>query len=281
MLETTMRQFIKHLHNRLRTVWIRLSIQRLAYTACQTPRHQAGRIKLRGLTIRYTDLFSCCIEYKDIFLRRIYHFETNTSHPFILDGGGCIGMSVLYFKRVYPEAKVICFEPDPDLMQVLRQNVVSNGLSEVELVQAGLAAQRGTEHFRPDGADGGKIIDSLSASRTIQTVRLSDYLDVPADFVKLNIEGQELPVLQEIEASGKFHNVRQLVLEYHGWPGGEQRLGAILELLDRNGFRYLVHDFDAESCGASKPPFHITPWTTWYCLVYAKRLNDEANSPEG
>jgi hypothetical protein len=155
----------------------------------------------------------------------------------------------------------------------LRENLLSNGISDVELVQAGLAARRGTAHFQPDGAAGGKVVNILPASRSIQTVRLSDYLNVPADFVKLNIEGQELSVLQEVEDNGKFHNVRQLVLEYHGWPVGEQRLGAILELLDRNGFRYLVHDFDAESCGTSKPPFCLTPRTTWYCLVYANRLN--------
>lgn len=111
--------------------------------------------------------------------------------------------------------------------------------------------------------------------------RISDYLNEPIDFLKLNIEGEELAVLQEAEASGRLRNVRELVLEYHGWPKGEQRLGAILELLDRQGFRYLIHDFDAESCCASKPPFHLTPQTTWFCLVYARRQDDEAGHAPG
>jgi hypothetical protein len=101
--------------------------------------------------------------------------------------------------------------------------------------------------------------------------RLSDYLDEPVDFLKLNIEGEELPVLQEAAASGRLRNVRELVLEYHGWPGKQQGLGYILNLLDSNGYRYLVHDFDSQTCGASKPPFRMTADTTWFCLVYGRR----------
>lgn len=82
-------------------------------------------------------------------------------------------------------------------------------------------------------------------------------------------------MLREVAASGKLRQVRELVLEYHGWPNGEQRLGDILNLLDRAGFRYLVHDFDAESCGSSKPPFRLSPSTTWFCLVHARRWGSE------
>jgi hypothetical protein len=152
---------------------------------------------------------------------------------------------------------------------------MNNHLRNVELIQAGLAAEVGTVSFVSDGSDGGKICGS-EAKATIRTVTLSDYLDAPVDFLKLNIEGQELSVLEEAAASGRLCNVRELVLEYHGWAGGEQRLGAILTLLDREGFRYLIHDFDAETCCATKPPFRIqiTPQANWYCLVYALKIND-------
>lgn len=247
---------------------------RLAYLARQAPRYQAGRIRFNGFDVQYTDRLSFYIEYKDIFLNRIYHFDTKSPAPCIIDGGGHIGMSVLYFKSVYPNARIVCFEPDPTIFQILQQNVKVNHLTNVELVQAGLAREAGTARFLPDRADGSGIVNGQNGSVTIQAVRLSDYLTVPVDFLKLNIEGQELPVLEEAEASGKLHNVQQLVLEYHGWASGEQRLGPILDLLDRQGFRYLIHDFDAETCGASKPPFRLTLGTTWFCLVYARRLDD-------
>ncbi len=226
---------------------------------------------LNGYSIKFTDILSLYVEYKDIFVRRIYHFNTPKLTPNIVDGGGCIGMSVLYFKSIYPESRITCFEPDREVFEVLQQNISKNGLTDVELVNAGLAKDEGMVCFAPDGVDGGKIVDSVLGSIYIKTVRLSDYLSEPVDFLKLNIEGQELPVLLEVEASGKFCKIHEMVIEYHGWANGEQRLGEILNLLDRNGFLYMVHDFDAETCSVTKPPFHMDTKTTWFCLIYAKK----------
>lgn len=246
-------------------------LTRLRLRSLWMPRHRPGRIILNGLQINYTDILSLYMEYKDIFVHHIYHFEAKNAKPYIVDGGGCIGMSVLYFKSVYPEARIISFEPDGEIFNILQTNVMANRFKNVELIQAGLAAEAGAVSFLPDGSDGGKICGDREGKTTIRTVALSDYLDSPVDFLKLNIEGQELPVLEEAAASGRLRNVRELVLEYHGWAGGIQRLGAILTLLDREGFRYLIHDFDAETSGATKPPFRLTPQTTWFCLVYARR----------
>lgn len=247
----------------------------LKYRARSSPRNQPGQFRFQGLNITYTDLLSLYMEYKDIFGHRIYHFEANTATPYIIDGGGCLGMSVLYFKSIYPEATIVCFEPDRNLFKILQSNLANNGLKNITLIQAGLAGEVGTASFLPDGADAGKLVNAYNGEFMIKTVCLSEYVSAPVDFVKLNIEGQELPVLLEVEARGKLRNIREFVLEYHGWAGGEQRLGAILNVFDRNGFRYLVHDFDRETCGASKPPFQWTPQTTWYCLVYARRIGDD------
>jgi FkbM family methyltransferase len=210
------------------------------------------------------------MQYKDEFVRRIYDFRSSRPDPLIIDGGSNIGMSLLYFKHLYPKARVICFEPDPQILRVLEENIARNRLSEVTLVNAGLSGRAGTVSFLPDGRDGGRVVAS-DGMTTVRMERLSTYLAEPVDFLKLNIEGEELPVLQEAADSGTLRNVRELVVEYHGWAAGEQRLGELLALLDREGFRYLVHDFDAETCASSKPPFRLTSDTTWFCLVYARQ----------
>ena len=122
------------------------------------------------------------------------------------------------------------------------------------------------------------VSDAATASEieilTIRTERLSRHiaeLGGQVDFLKLNIEGMELPVLQEVETAKLLGAVDSLVLEYHGWAGGERRPGPILDLLDRNGIRYLVHDFDHETNPASKPPFHPAHGTAWFALVYGER----------
>jgi FkbM family methyltransferase len=232
----------------------------------------AGRslVNCGGFKLRINDGPNFYMQFKDEFLHGIYRFKASGPTPLIIDGGSNMGMSILAFKRAHPDARVIGFEPDPEIFALLKENVERNELADVRLVNAGLAEKRGTLSFAPDAAAGGQLVGS-GAGAKVNVEPLSDYLGEEVDFLKLNIEGMELPVLQEAAASGRLRNVRELVLEYHGWPKGAQHLGEILTLLDREGFRYLIHDFDAETCGTSKPPFRL-PETPWFCLVYAKRV---------
>jgi FkbM family methyltransferase len=251
--------------------------QRLAWFRQKTWLQKSGTVmRCLNYQMQITDGPNFYMQYKDEFINRIYHFESVRPDPLIIDGGSNIGMSILYFKHVYPAARIIGFEPDPSIFLILQENITRNDIKNVTLVNAGLSAQPGTTTFVPDGSAGGYVGEGRESVIKVRTEQLSNYLNEPVDFLKLNIEGEELPVLQEAEAGGRLRNVRELVLEYHGWPSGKQQLGAILELLDRQGFRYLIHDFDAESCSGSKPPFHLTSQSTWFCLVYAKRQDDEA-----
>ena len=260
--------------NHLRKAMTAASCQILRRKAFLTPRYTPGICSLAGFRIEYTDLLSLYMEYKDIFLHKIYHFSSGITNPRIIDGGGCIGMSVLYFKSIYPESYIICFEPDPKIFQILQTNIIQNSLSGVNLVQAGLSGDAGTLRFLPDGADGGRVDANPESGILVQTVRLSDHIDGAVDFLKLNIEGQEWPVLAELEHSGKLPLVKEMVIEYHGWPNGPQALGDILTLLDRNGFQYIIHDFDQETCPSTKPPFHLDGNSNWFCLVYGRRLSN-------
>lgn len=228
-------------------------------------------VEYGGYRIRITDGPSFYIQIKDEFIHQIYHFQTQVAAPLIIDGGGNIGVSVLYFKRLYPNARIICFEPDPEIFAILQENLALNNLKDVTPINAGLGPQEGIASFMADHSAGGRVAQGVnSTSVKIQT--LSSAIDTPVDFLKLNIEGEELPVLRELESAGRLNHIKQLVLEYHGWANEEQRLGPILDLLDRNSFKYLVHDFDSETGYATKPPFTTEPQRTWFCLVYAQNL---------
>jgi FkbM family methyltransferase len=263
------------------------------YRAASNPSGRAGRLFLRWhlarlkkrawayepnrlvrfleYTIRITDGPNFYIQLKDEFIRRIYHFEAARPSPLIIDGGSNMGVSILYFKHVYPDARIIGFEPDPALFQTLRENVERNHLRSVTLINAGLGKAKGRATFRPDGTAGGRLGDG-GEGIAVEVEPLSEFLDEAVDFLKLNVEGEELAVLQEAEGRGRLRNVRELVVEYHGWGKSKQELGALLELLDRQGFRYLLHDFDHETGGASKPPFRLEADTNWFCLIYGKRV---------
>ena len=228
-------------------------------------------ITIDGLRLRITDGPNAYMQYKDEFVQGIYRFTTTNPSPLVIDGGANMGMFSIVTKRDHPGARIIAFEPDPAVCEILKENLHANGVHDVTLVNAGLAGVAGTATFAPDGEAGGKLSDAGPV--TVNVVTLSAYLTEPVEFMKLNIEGVELDVLREAAASGRLKLVRAMTVEYHGWSGGEQRLGPLLTLLDEQGFRYLLHDFDEQSNPTTKPPFRAQGKAPWFALVHAWRTD--------
>ena len=85
----------------------------------------------------------------------------------------------------------------------------------------------------------------------------------------MNIEGAECEVLADSEKS--LRQIKEMVIEYHHFPSSSCTLHKILDLLYRQGFEYLINDFDSELNRAVVPPFQLTPETHYYLLIYAKR----------
>src|SRR5688572_17057445 len=45
----------------------------------------------------------------EIFVEEVYKFKAESDHPVILDCGANIGLSLVYFKKLYPNAHIIAF----------------------------------------------------------------------------------------------------------------------------------------------------------------------------
>ncbi len=237
-----------------------------------------SQVPCLNYTVRINDGPNFYILYKDVFVHRIYHFASQRPDPLILDCGSNIGMPILYFKNVYPHARIIGFEPDPAIFPYLRENIAHNGLTGVQLVQAAVSGQEGTLSFYSDGKYASCLADHMPgdipagwAKYEVPCVRMQDYLDEPVDFLKMNIEGAEWDVLSASEE--RLRQVREMVIEYHHLPGLPRTLHKLLGLLDRQGFEYLLNDFDSETNGSVHPPFHLTPESCYFLLIYAKRVD--------
>ena len=230
-------------------------------------------------TIRISDGPNFYILYKDIFVRRIYHFEALCNDPLILDCGSNIRISILYFKSVYPKARIIGFEPDPVVFAYLKENIAMNQLDNVKLLQAAVADQEGRLTFYTDSKYGSCLSQylpadvrcSLLAREEVHCIGLGDYLTEPVDFLKMNIEGAELSALGG--CADRLRMIREMVVEYHHLPGLPRALHKILALLDEQGFEYLVNDFDSQTNVAVSAPFRLTPNTRYYLLIYARRMD--------
>ena len=62
----------------------------------------------------------------ELFVDEVYKSVLNTEQPYILDCGANIGLSVIYFKKQWPNATVIAFEPDEKNFEYLNKNTEDN-----------------------------------------------------------------------------------------------------------------------------------------------------------
>ncbi len=197
--------------------------------------------------------------FEEIFIYNTYYFKASRSNPFILDCGSNIGLSVLYFKKLYPDARVIAFEADKDAFSMLEKNVSANNLMDVTLVNRALYGKKDvTLEFFSIASDSGNPVNSLvkrpdefkfKEPVKVLTDTLSGYMDNEVDFLKMDIEGAENSVLNEAASEKKIHLIKECVLEYHHHLDvNEDKLGDILGMFEKNGFGYQISTW-------LKPPF--------------------------
>jgi len=269
------RETIKKIHGRLAKGVSRMPIYitsaKLRLLVMISKRDKLRTTRLLGYRVTHKDIKSLYIEFKDIFKYQIYHFEPKSVVPTIIDGGGFIGLATLYFKKQFPAAHVIIFEPSPSALPQLQRNIEQNKLDNITIIQAGLGGREESVQFVPSETDAGKI--NPSGSVTVPVKPLSQYLNKSVDFLKLNIEGSELEVLRELDRAGCLDRVPELCFEWHSFASADQNLDECLTILRRRGYRYLINHFDYQTNRAVKPPFLVTEKTQFYLLVYARKIS--------
>lgn len=202
-----------------------------------TPRRKPGQVRLDGRDFRFPDAASFLSAYEEIFADRIYAFEARSEEPLILDLGANVGLSVLFFKRLYPRSRIIALEPDPEVFRYLEGNVAALGLAGVTLHNAAVWTQAGELSFAPDGADGGRVgANGPGAGVRVPALGICELMGTQAiDFLKMDIEGAENDVLPA--CAHLLPNVRNVFVEYHSPAGQPQRLDRVIDVLAGAGFR--------------------------------------------
>jgi FkbM family methyltransferase len=213
--------------------------------------------------------------HHEIFVKLGYYFRADRAAPLVVDGGSNIGMSVLFFKALYPDARVLAFEPAAPAHELLVRNVEANELRGVEIERAALGRKDGDVSFYEDATDPATFRMSTRRERlagtqtTVRQRRLSDLISDDVDLLKLDVEGAEDDVLADLSDSGAIARVRQLVVEYHHHLDPERDfVDGFLAKLRQQGFRYQL--------SASEPPATLEPQFQ-DVLVHAFRVNSPSS----
>jgi FkbM family methyltransferase len=173
----------------------------------------------------------------EIWLARCY--ETNprlipTGAWTVVDLGANKGAFAARVLHLAPEARVICYEPDPHNLAYLRVNVGDRA----EIHQAAVSSHDGaiTLHQVPANRGLGSIVTGRLEARGAATVPI----EVPlvslrevitraqhVDLLKIDVEGAEYSIILDTEAE-LFMSVDRIVMEYDAQATGSQRVGADL-----------------------------------------------------
>jgi FkbM family methyltransferase len=215
------------------------------------PRFQETETLINGKTIKVADAASFLFIYDEMFRKEIYKFESSKLNPVIIDCGANIGLSIIYFKQLFPQAEITAFEPDPKIFKILKNNISSLALQNVKVHNTALWKQEGELNFYSEGADAGRLLKDGDKDKPVRVkaVKLSRFIDRPIDMLKIDIEGAEYEVLNECASA--LHNVQRIFVEYHSFINDDQSLDKILTILKDGGFRYCIQHIGV----FSKHPF--------------------------
>jgi len=203
------------------------------------PRYIKSSTNILGKNIDFVDACTFIGGYNEIFRDEIYKFTCTNETPKIIDCGANIGLSIIYFKKLFPLSEIIGIEADPNIFSVLKSNISSFSLQNIELINKAVWINNDEIQFSLEGGYSGRIaLHSEENKVKIHSVRLKDFLNSHIDFLKIDIEGAENDVI--FDCAENLGNIDKLFLEYHSHIDDKQRLGDILNLLTQNNFKYQI-----------------------------------------
>jgi FkbM family methyltransferase len=219
------------------TLLIRLKgkrLLRLYDSVLYTANIQVGKLKTR-LHLRAEDI----LIVHELLRDNEYILPEMLEDPpaCIVDLGAHIGLATLLFKAYFPNARIHCYEPDPDNYHILALNTTR--LRGVTLHKEAVGVRTGTEMFfvRPyrhtasslKPATGNELVVPMACTvRSLDDI-LTEIGDV--DLIKFDIEGMEQEVFA---ASRRVHRVPHIVGEM---KGSEDDLHRFLELFPHHQSR--------------------------------------------
>ena len=187
--------------------------------------------------------------FEEVFLQEEYNFKPSSQSPVILDCGANIGMSVLYFKWKFPDSRIVAFEPNPNSFDLLKKNVKENRLKDVEIHNLGLFD---AETFIPFYINNnlstlvGSIIPERGGNKKLEVPakKLSQFIKElgKIDLVKMDVEGAEVNILNDLVTSGSLGNVKEYIIEYHYNIGSSKsKLSSFLAQFEDHGYNYNIN----------------------------------------
>jgi FkbM family methyltransferase len=205
----------------------------------------AGRARVTASITAFGRTAGCTVAYvsqlvllEAIFLDGDYAVDPLHEPQTIVDVGSNVGVSIVYFRLRFPDARIIGVEPDPVAFTLLRRNVAQ--LPNVTVHHAAVGEREGTATFwSSPGATASSLEHTHDAQRPVDVPvhtlerLLRDAGVDHVDILKLVVEGSEFRALRSL---GDLRRVDAITGEIVFVDGDPER--------SPEAFRRLLADFD-------------------------------------
>jgi FkbM family methyltransferase len=150
---------------------------------------------------------------KEIFVDNEYDFDLPYSPKIIFDLGSNVGLSVIYFRLKYLNAKIYAFEPDPEAFRKLKKNIKQ--FNNIFIFNLAVSDKNGKEKFYiyPNQSMSSSLLQRLPNQPVVEvkTKTLDSILDElsinKVDLLKFDIEGAEYDVFKNFKNLDKINNI--------------------------------------------------------------------------
>lgn len=142
--------------------------------------------------------------FSEVFQHQYYKIEEKYAikkNVIIMDLGANAGFTAVYFSRLYHNAKIICVEPIPENVNLLKKNIeinkvnaiilesaicISDGVIEMELSENDYGHKVHNIEFGRNFNNGQLSVNAVSINTILQNLRISNI-----HILKIDIEGYE------------------------------------------------------------------------------------------
>ncbi len=199
------------------------------------------RISAFDYTVHFSNFSAFYFVFNEIFCKAIY--SKNLTSQLVFDCGANIGMFILWVRYFNKRCKIVAFEPSQHTFELLRRNIEVNGIMNCEINKIALSRAHGTKDFYTINDEiqvlnSGLYLDQdlPHSKEVVNTDVLSNYVQGQTiDFLKLDIEGSEYDVIEDISNTGALSHIKEMIVEVHFPSKHEEKYSKMLKSLQSSG----------------------------------------------
>ena len=163
----------------------------------------------------------------EIFFLEVYRIDDKLNPKLIVDAGANKGLVSVYYNLFWPDCEINCFEPNPELIPILKKNLQINNV-KFKVYNYAISNKDGYEYFNIHSNHQFSSLSEKITEHKVKTINIESFFDNKRiDILKLDVEGAEERIINSIK---KF-NIDCIIGEIHHDMIDENQL---IDMLSKN-----------------------------------------------